>query len=235
MGLPCKFAIARRPGEKTDNAAVRETIRDEDAAGPVRQLQRAPLSRGSGRAGDVHPGLVPGRDRAPAHRHALHGLLAARPISCRKSATRCSTRSSTFCRSGPTSTGSRRRRRASIASCAGTSGAGPARRDRRGEPGARAHLGGEAPARRRRARGAPRGRGRVSRARRTRARRTGGGARMTSAAASGTATGLRRGRMHNRIHTLSGARPSRRKAVCCGARSCPCSRSPRERIACSPA
>jgi 3,8-divinyl chlorophyllide a/chlorophyllide a reductase subunit Z len=27
MGLPCQFAIARRPGEKTDNAAVREAIR----------------------------------------------------------------------------------------------------------------------------------------------------------------------------------------------------------------
>ena len=27
MGLPCTFAIPRRPGEKTDNAAVRETVR----------------------------------------------------------------------------------------------------------------------------------------------------------------------------------------------------------------
>ena len=27
MGLPCRFAVARRPGEKTDNAAVREAIR----------------------------------------------------------------------------------------------------------------------------------------------------------------------------------------------------------------
>ena len=29
MGLPCQFAVARRPGEKTDNAAVRETIRSK--------------------------------------------------------------------------------------------------------------------------------------------------------------------------------------------------------------
>ena len=29
MGLPCQFAIPRRPGEKTDNAAVRETIRSK--------------------------------------------------------------------------------------------------------------------------------------------------------------------------------------------------------------
>ncbi len=29
MGLPCQFAVARRPGEKTDNQAVRETIRSK--------------------------------------------------------------------------------------------------------------------------------------------------------------------------------------------------------------
>ena len=120
MGLPCQFAIARRAGEKTDNAAVREAIRSRDAARAVRQLQRAPLSRRGGRAGDVHPRLLPWRHRAPPHRHALHGLRAARPTSCRKCATRCSTRSSTFSRSGRTSTGSRRRRRASIGSFAGT-------------------------------------------------------------------------------------------------------------------
>ena len=27
LGLPCMFAVARKPGEKTDNAAVRETLR----------------------------------------------------------------------------------------------------------------------------------------------------------------------------------------------------------------
>jgi len=38
MGLPCTFAIARRPGEKTDNAAVRQAVK-ESATGVVRQLQ----------------------------------------------------------------------------------------------------------------------------------------------------------------------------------------------------
>ena len=28
MGLPCTFAIPRRPGEKTDNAAVRKAVRE---------------------------------------------------------------------------------------------------------------------------------------------------------------------------------------------------------------
>jgi chlorophyllide a reductase subunit Z len=29
MGLPCKFAVARKPGEKTDNAAVRELVKTQ--------------------------------------------------------------------------------------------------------------------------------------------------------------------------------------------------------------
>ena len=29
MGLPCTFAISRRPGEKTDNAAVRQAVREK--------------------------------------------------------------------------------------------------------------------------------------------------------------------------------------------------------------
>ena len=75
MGLPCMFAIPRQPGEKTDNAAVRESVRDEDAAGDVRQLQRAALSRRGRRAGDVHPRFISRRDRASPHRHAVHGLF----------------------------------------------------------------------------------------------------------------------------------------------------------------
>ena len=78
MGLPCTFAVARKPGAKTDNEAVRRLVHDEDAAGAVRQLQRAHVpGRGGGGVddeGDLHPGVVPAADHPPPHRHAVHGL-----------------------------------------------------------------------------------------------------------------------------------------------------------------
>jgi chlorophyllide reductase subunit Z len=68
MGLPCNFAVARTAGNKTDNAA----------AGALRELQRAHVSRRGRRTGHVHPGVLSGRDHPPPHRHALHGLLGLR-------------------------------------------------------------------------------------------------------------------------------------------------------------
>ena len=119
MGLPCTFAFSRKPGEKTDNEARARGGAAEDAAGDVRQLQRAHVSwprRARGRC------TFPPRSRArssvatPARRS---WAIPARPTSCRKSATRCSTRCSTSCRSAPSSTGSSRRRRGCIANCLG--------------------------------------------------------------------------------------------------------------------
>ena len=74
MGLPCTFAVARTPGVKPDNAAVRKARRETDAAGTVRLLQRTHV-RGRGRRPlGLYPGLVPRCDRAPRNRHAVHGL-----------------------------------------------------------------------------------------------------------------------------------------------------------------
>ena len=45
MGVPCAFSFARKPGMKPDNAAVREAMRDDPAAGAVRVVQRADVRR----------------------------------------------------------------------------------------------------------------------------------------------------------------------------------------------
>ena len=45
MGIPCTFAVSRCAGVKPDNAAVREALRAQDAAGAVRFVQRAHVRR----------------------------------------------------------------------------------------------------------------------------------------------------------------------------------------------
>ena len=112
MGLPCTFAFARLAGAKTDNEAVRKAVREKPPLVLFGSYNERMYLAEAGGARDLHPGVVPRRHHPPPHRHALHGLLRARPISCRKSATRCSMRCSISCRSAPTSTRSRRRRRA---------------------------------------------------------------------------------------------------------------------------
>ena len=111
MGVPCTFAVPRRPGVKPDNEAVREALADKPPLVLFGSYnERMYLGRSRAPRG-LHPRVVPGRHHPAPHRHALHGLLRARPTSSRKSATPSSTRSSTSCRSRPTSTGSSRPRR----------------------------------------------------------------------------------------------------------------------------
>ena len=74
MGVPCAFAFSRKPGEKPDNAAVREAMRDQAAAGAVRLVQRTHVCRRMRQPRGLHSGLVPRRDHPPRHRHAVHGL-----------------------------------------------------------------------------------------------------------------------------------------------------------------
>ena len=99
MGLPCMFAIPRKPGEKTDNASGARVGAHEDAAGDVRQLQRATVSRRSRRARDVHPRFISRRRSFAATPARRSWAMPARLTSCRKSATRCSTPCSTSFRS----------------------------------------------------------------------------------------------------------------------------------------
>ena len=58
MGLPCTFSFARKAGVKPDNDAVRSGRAREAAADPVRQLQRAHVSRRGRRPRDLHSGVV---------------------------------------------------------------------------------------------------------------------------------------------------------------------------------
>ena len=118
--LPCTFAVSRRPGVKTDNEAVREALADKPPLvlfGCYNERMYAAEQRL--RAAIYIPASFPGAIIRRAHRHALHGLRRRDLPRPGSTATRCSTRSSTSCRSAPTSTGSSRRRRArSTRSCA---------------------------------------------------------------------------------------------------------------------
>ena len=75
MGLPCLFAIARRPGEKTDNDSVRRAVREKTPLVMFGSYNERLYLAEAGSAGDLHSCVVPRRDRPPAHRHALHGLF----------------------------------------------------------------------------------------------------------------------------------------------------------------
>ena len=122
MGLPCHFADRRASAGEQDRQRRSDApalVKRQDAAGALRQLQRAHLPRRSRRrAVDDEDELHPGRRFRcaiirRAHRHAVHGLRRGDLSWCRSSATRSSMRCSTSCRSAPTWTRSIRRRRAS--------------------------------------------------------------------------------------------------------------------------
>ena len=119
MGLPCTFAFARRAGVKPDNDAVRQAITETPPLVLFGSYNERMYLAEVGRAPFTFPRRSPAPSSAatPARRS---WATRARPTSCRKSATRCSMRCSTSCRSPPTSTGSRRRRRATPPSCPGT-------------------------------------------------------------------------------------------------------------------
>ena len=74
MGLPCMFAIARRPGEKTDNEAVRRSIRQKTPLVMLGSYNERMYLAEAGGAGDVYPCVFPRRDHPSPHRHAVHGL-----------------------------------------------------------------------------------------------------------------------------------------------------------------
>ncbi|MEQ1712470.1 MAG: chlorophyllide reductase subunit Z, partial [Hyphomicrobium sp.] len=60
MGLPCSFAIARKPGQKTDNAAVREAIRSKPPLVLLGSFnERMYLAESGGRAAYI-PASFPG-------------------------------------------------------------------------------------------------------------------------------------------------------------------------------
>ena len=119
MGLPCMFAISRKPGEKTDNEAVREAVRSKTPLVMFGSYNERMYLRRGRRARDVYSRLVPRRDHSPPHRHAVHGL-------CRRDLPHAGSLQRAVRRAvphpaarRPTSTRSRRRRRGCIASSRG--------------------------------------------------------------------------------------------------------------------
>jgi 3,8-divinyl chlorophyllide a/chlorophyllide a reductase subunit Z len=78
LGLPCNFAISRIAGEKTDNDAVRQLVKDKTPLVLFGSYNERMYLAEAGGAGmmkaHLHSGLVPRRDHPPAHGHALHGL-----------------------------------------------------------------------------------------------------------------------------------------------------------------
>jgi 3,8-divinyl chlorophyllide a/chlorophyllide a reductase subunit Z len=77
LGLPCNFAVARKPAPRPTTRRAPPGAR-EDAAGAVRQLQRTHVPGREGRGHGPRPAYIPasfpGAIIRRAHRHAVHGL-----------------------------------------------------------------------------------------------------------------------------------------------------------------
>jgi len=118
-GLPCTFAIARRPGEKTDNAAVRQAVKEKPPLVLFGSYNERMYAAEIGARAVYIPASFPG---AIIRRHTgtPFMVMRARPSSFRKYATLSSTHCFMFCRLERSSTRSRRRQRACIASSPGT-------------------------------------------------------------------------------------------------------------------
>ncbi len=118
MGLPCTFSFARRAGVKPDNEAVRKAIEDTPPLILFGSFNERMYLAESGHARCTFRPRFRARSSAgtPARRS---WDTAARPTSCRRYATPCSTRCSTFFRWPARWTKWMRRRRACIASCRG--------------------------------------------------------------------------------------------------------------------
>jgi hypothetical protein len=154
MGLPCTFAFARRAGKSSRTMRRCRTPsprrRRSSCSAPTTSACTWPRSRVPVRRRSYCRPRSPARSSAgtPAHRS---WAIPARPTSCRKSATACSMRCSTFCRwpgprSGRRHTGAPQRPARLVGRCACR-----ARQAGRAGAGAGAHFSGKAPARRRRA------------------------------------------------------------------------------------
>ena len=74
MGVPCTFAFSRKAGVKPDNAKVREALKATPPLVLFGSYNERMYAAELGQPLHVHPGLVPGRDHPPRHRHAVHGL-----------------------------------------------------------------------------------------------------------------------------------------------------------------
>jgi chlorophyllide a reductase subunit Z len=110
LGLPCNFAVSRKPGEKTDNDKVRQLVHTKTPlvlyGSYNERMYLAEMRRGHGprRATSRRRSRAPSSAATPAR---PSWAMPAPPTWCRSSATRCSTRCSTSCRWAPTWTGRR--------------------------------------------------------------------------------------------------------------------------------
>ena len=116
MGLPCNFAVARKPGAKTDNHEVRRLTHEKTPLvlyGSYNEKIYLAEAAGQGGGGMMKPASCRRRSRcrsSAATPERRSWVMPARPTWCRSSATRCSMRCSTSCRWAPSSTVSTRRR-----------------------------------------------------------------------------------------------------------------------------
>lgn len=70
LGLPCRFAVARKPGSKTDNAAVRELVRDQAPLVLYGSYNERMYLAEAGSASPMKPSFIPASFPLPIIRRA---------------------------------------------------------------------------------------------------------------------------------------------------------------------